>query len=227
MQTDSNSKVSPPCTGSTNQTNALQSRARWLRIMTKVHWISSALCLFGMLFFASTGTMLNNADLFESSEPLVTKHSATLPSVLLVQINDKSATPVQEKTLPDAIRNWVKSSWGISLSAKAIDWRAEEVFVDLKRPGVDAWLSIDRKTGMVQYEAEDRGWVAFFNDLHKGKNAGKLWSWLINLFGIGALIFSFTGLLILQTHAKTRWNIWPITGLGLIVPLLVALLFVH
>lgn len=204
---------------------ALQRRATWLRILMKWHWISSALSLIGMLFFAATGITLNNADTFENPVPVITKHAATLPQDLLSQINAKS--PNQDRAVPESLRTWVRATWGIALSPKSVDWRDEELFIDLKRPGVDAWLSVDRKTGAVQYEADDRGWVAFFNDLHKGKNAGQVWSWLINLLGAGFLVFSITGLLILQVHAKSRWSIWPITGLGLVLPLLALLLFVH
>lgn len=187
----------------------------------KWHWISSALSLIGMLFFAATGITLNNAGYLESSVPAVIQHSATLPPHILLQIN------TQKPALPDSLKAWVRESWGIALAPKSMEWRDEEVFVELKRPGVDASLSIDRKTGVMQYEADDHGWVAFFNDLHKGKNAGPVWGWFINLIGLGCLIFSITGLLILQVHAKSRWSIWPITGLGLVLPLLAVLLFVH
>lgn len=200
---------------------ALQRRAAWVRLLMKWHWISSALSLIGMLFFATTGITLNNAAYLESATPAITRHAATLPAPLLAEVN------AQGQGLPDAVRNWVHTAWGLTLAPKGSEWHDDEVYVDLKRPGVDAWLSIDRKTGAIAYEADDHGWVAFFNDLHKGKNAGPVWGWFINLFGLACLIFSITGLLILQVHAKSRWSIWPVTGLGLVLPLLLILLFVH
>lgn len=204
---------------------ALQRKAAWLKVLMKWHWISSALSLVGMLFFAASGITLNNAEYLENTTPAISKQAGTLPASVLLQLNAQGNS--QSLVLPDDLRAWVQTSWDISLSPKTVERRDDEVFIDLKRPGVDAWLSIDRKTGAVQYEAADRGWVAFFNDLHKGKNAGRVWGWFITLLGIGALIFSLTGLLILQIHAKSRWSIWPVTGLGLVLPLLVILLFVH
>lgn len=204
---------------------ALQRRANWLRLVMKWHWISSALCLVGILFFALSGLTLNNAEYVESTATSVTRHSGTLPADVLAILNTQG--PAAGADLPADLRTWVSSTWGLKLAPKSVDWQTEEVFIDLKRPGVDAWLSIDRRSGMVQYEAADHGWVAFINDLHKGKNAGRVWSWLINLFGVGCLVFSVTGLLILQIHAKSKWTIWPITGLGLILPLILFLLFVH
>lgn len=214
-----------PQTSGSQEYRGLQCRATWLRILTKWHWISSALSLVGMFFFAATGITLNNAEYLERHSPVISKQSAMLPQAILLQINEHGNG--QGIVLPTALRAWLRDACGIALSTNTADWRDDEIFVDLKRPGVDAWLSIDRKTGELQYEATDRGWVAFFNDLHKGKHAGRVWSWFITLFGACCLIFSMTGLLILQIHAKSKWIIWPITGLGLVVPLLVMLLFVH
>lgn len=205
--------------------DAAQRRSAWMRVLLKWHWISSALCLVGMLFFATTGITLNNAAYLESQEATVTRHQGNLPPELLETINAMGNG--QDMALPFTLRTWVDKTWGIRLSPKTTDWQADEVYVDLKRPGVDAWLSIDRRNGAIHYEASDHGWVAFFNDLHKGKNAGPVWNGFITLFGIGCLVFSITGLLILQVHAKGRRSVWPVTGLGLIVPLLLILLFIH
>lgn len=204
---------------------AAQRRSAWMRTLLKWHWISSALCLVGMLFFATTGITLNNAGFFESQTPVLTQHQGSLPTGLLQTINAMGNG--QDKALPDAVQAWIGTAWHVRLSPKTSDWQNDEVYVDLKSPGVDAWLSIDRRTGAIQYESADHGWVAFFNDLHKGKNAGPVWSGFITLLGIGCLVFSITGLLILQVHAQGRWSVWPVTGLGLIVPLLLILLFIH
>lgn len=204
---------------------AAQRRSALMRTLLKWHWISSALCLVGMLFFATTGITLNNAGFFESQTPVLTQHQGSLPTGLLQTINAMGNG--QDKALPDAVQAWIGTAWHVRLSPKTSDWQNDEVYVDLKSPGVDAWLSIDRRTGAIQYESADHGWVAFFNDLHKGKNAGPVWSGFITLLGIGCLVFSITGLLILQVHAKGRWSVWPVTGLGLIVPLLLILLFIH
>lgn len=201
-----------------------QRRAAWMRTLTTWHWVSSAICLIGMLFFAATGITLNNAEYFERQRPAQTHYSGELPPRILQAVNAAESTP---QRLPDSLIDWVKESWDLALSMKAIEWQPDEVYVDLKRPGVDASLTIDRHNGAIEYLADDHGWVAYFNDLHKGKNAGRIWSWLITAFGVGCVVFSITGLLILQIHARSRWQIWPLTGLGFVVPLLLLLLFVH
>ena len=44
---------------------------------------------------------------------------------------------------------------------------------------------------------------------------------------LACLIFSITGLLILKFHAVSRPSTWPLVGLGLVVPALLALLLIH
>ena len=82
-------------------------------------------------------------------------------------------------------------------------------------------------TGEAEHESTDRGWVAYFNDLHKGRNAGPWWSWFIDLFAVAALVFSLSGLFLLQMHARHRPSTWPMVGLGVLLPLLIALLLIH
>jgi len=83
------------------------------------------------------------------------------------------------------------------------------------------------ESGELEYELTDRGWIAYFNDLHKGRHSGEAWSWFIDLFAVACVVFSLTGLLLLQRHAGNRPSTWPLVGLGLVIPLLLALLFIH
>src|SRR3546814_1996679 len=50
----------------------------------------------------------------------------------------------------------------------------------------------------------DRGWIAYLNDLHKGRHTGAAWSWFLDLFAVACLVFSLTGLVLLQMHAGQR-----------------------
>ena len=60
-------------------------RAYWLKTLHQWHWISSAICLLGMLLFAVTGLTLNNASHIESKAVVTTRH-ATLPQDALRQL---------------------------------------------------------------------------------------------------------------------------------------------
>lgn len=204
-------------------------RANWMRQLSLWHWVSSALSLIAMLFFAVTGITLNHAELFENSSAKVVRQSAVLPPAVLAAVNAdaQSAGQTAPDQVPPALRAWLARTWQLALYPKGIERSADEIFIDLKRPGVDASLSIDRHSGAIDYERADRGWAAYFNELHRGRNAGAVWTGFITFFGACCVVFCVTGLLLLQARARQRWNVWPITGLGLIVPLLLMLLFVH
>ena len=94
-------------------------------------------------------------------------------------------------------------------------------------PGSDAWLSIQRADGALEYERTDRGALSWLNDLHKGRNTGTAWSWFIDVFAVACIVFTVTGLFLLQLHARQRRATWPLVLLGLLIPMLLALLFIH
>lgn len=223
----------PPCVFSTAKPSFLsqaaaplsaqQRRGFWLRTLHQWHWISSALCLVGMLLFAITGITLNHAASIEA-KPMVSRRTATVPAALLKSLGTRQDG---NAPLPKVLSDWLEDELDIGLAGRQGEWSAEEVYLSLPRPGGDAWLSLDRASGAVQYEGTDRGWVSLLNDLHKGRNAGTAWSWFIDLFALACLVFCITGLLLLQLHAGQRRMTWPMVGLGLLVPLVLALIFIH
>ncbi|MFQ6685049.1 PepSY-associated TM helix domain-containing protein, partial [Bordetella pertussis] len=107
------------------------------------------------------------------------------------------------------------------------EWSPDELYVSLPRPGGDAWLSIDLQSGELEYERTDRGWIAYLNDLHKGRHTGLAWSWFLDIFAVACLVFSLTGLVLLKMHAGNRAATWPMVGLGVVIPVVLALLFIH
>ncbi len=115
----------------------------------------------------------------------------------------------------------------IDAAGREAEWSGDEIYVSLPRPGGDAWVSLALDSGEVQYEKTTRGWVSYLNDLHKGRNTGRAWSLFLDVFAAACLIFSITGLFLLKLHAGGRMATWPLVGLGLVAPLLLALLFIH
>lgn len=186
------------------------------------HWISSALCLAGMLLFAITGITLNHAAQIES-RPQVENRTAQLPEALHAAL----LAEAPEAGLPDALQAWLEEQLDIRLDGREAEWSDGELYIGLPRPGGDAWLSLDIESGALEYEDTDRGWIAYFNDLHKGRHTGTAWSGFIDIFAAVCVIFSLTGLLLLQRQAQARPTTWPLTGLGLLLPVLLALLFIH
>ena len=200
-----------------------QRRAFWLKHLHRWHWISSAISLVVLLLFSVTGFTLNHAARIEAS-PHVERHAAILPPDLLRPL---AAPHEKSAPVPAPIAAFVAAHTGARIEGRAGDWSDDEVAVSLPRPGGDGWVSIDRGTGEIQYEVTDRGWLAYINDLHKGRNTGAVWSWFIDAFAAACLVFALTGLLLLQLHAGQRRMTWPMVALGLVLPVIVALLFIH
>lgn len=207
----------------------LSQRTYWLKVLHRWHWISSALCLVGMLLFAATGITLNNAALIES-KPQVQSENAQLAPALLEQARSSARNRTgrgDKEPLPAELHDWLAAQWDLNVGARDAEWSDQEIYVSLPRPGGDAWLAIDLESGQVEYEVTSRGWISYLNDLHKGRYTGVAWSWFIDLFGVACLIFSVTGLFLLKLHANARPATWPMVGLGLLAPALLALLFIH
>jgi hypothetical protein len=205
-------------------------RGSWLKTLHRWHWISSAIALFGMLMFAITGITLNHAGAIESS-PQITTRTAAMPAELATllqqQAEEAEAAEEVEQPLPLVARRWLADALDLHLGSAAAEWSADEIYLALPRPGGDAWLRLDLGSQEAEYELTSRGWVAWLNDLHKGRNTGAAWSAFIDIFAIACVVFSITGLLILQVHAANRALVWPMVGLGVVIPAVLILLFIH
>jgi uncharacterized protein len=206
-----------------------QRRAYWLKTLHQWHWISSGMCLIGMLLFSVTGITLNHASQIEAKPEVVTQRKQ-LPATLMSVLAGNSQADKDDKKnapLPPPLQAWVSDSLGLQAGEREAEWTPEEVYLAMPRPGGDAWVRFDRASGEVESEVTDRGWVSYLNDLHKGRHTGLAWSWFIDIFAVAALLFSITGLFILKMHAAQRPSTWPIVALGLVLPLVIALLFIH
>nr|WP_314545907.1 PepSY-associated TM helix domain-containing protein [uncultured Massilia sp.] len=201
-------------------------RALFLRQLHQWHWISSAICLTAMLLFAFTGFTLNHASQIEA-KPEVVRQKATLPAPLRTQLETFAAAhPDAKLPLPAELSNWAEATFPVDVRGVRAEWSEEDAYVALPRPGGDAWLRIGAD-GQAEYEKTDRGWISWLNDMHKGRNAGTAWSWFIDIFAIACVVFCMTGFLIMKYHAANRPSTWPVIGFGIVLPALIALLFVH
>ena len=202
---------------------AQQRRGFWLRQLHQWHWISAAICLVAMLLFSITGITLNHATSIEAT-PTISTGKATMPASVLKTLGTREEG---HAPLPQTAVGWLNDALPLRVGEQPAEWSMDEVYIALPRAGGDGWISIDRATGAVEYERTDRGWVSYLNDLHKGRNTGAAWRWFIDIFAVACLVFTVSGLFLLQIHARQRRSTWPWVALGLVLPALIALLFVH
>jgi len=213
-----------PATANARTSSMNGTRAFWLKQLHRWHWISAGLSLAGMLLFAITGITLNHAAQIPA-EPVTVETTATLPAPLLARLADFPAETTDP--MPDAVARWAATELKAPVAGLATETAPDEIYVALKGPGTDGWLTIDRATGEAVRETTTRGWVAYLNDLHKGRDTGPVWSWFIDVFAAACVVFAVTGLTLLWLHAKNRASTWPLVGLGVAVPVVIALIFIH
>lgn len=174
--------------------------------------------------FAITGITLNHAGQIVA-EPTIITLQAELPVELIEKL--KAVEEEESAPLPVEVATWLSQQFPKSIGARPATWSEDEVYLSMSGPGVDAWMSIDRETGDVEFESTQRGWISYLNDLHKGRNTGAGWKLFIDLFAVATLVFCLSGLFLLYYYARQRKMTWPLVGLGLVLPVLLALLLIH
>jgi uncharacterized protein len=188
------------------------------RTMHLWHWISAAVCFAALILFTVTGITLNHAAAFDAA-PEIRNGSETAPAAVLTAL----APGVSEQGVPPPVLDWAQSALDIPLGSATPEWSEEELYLSAPGPGRDAWVSIDRASGAARFETTDRGWLAYFNDLHKGRNTGIVWIIFIDLVAAACLFFALTGLVLLWIQARQRKSTWPLVtgGVGLVVALMI------
>lgn len=215
-----------PANISTHAKKRMKKKSNFWKKQARIwHWISGAVCLVGMLLFSFTGITLNHAADIPATPETVT-YTMTLDGAGFSALAEQPEDGMTEQLPLETIRA-LRSGIGVNASGREAEWTDIDVYVGLPRPGGDAWLAIDRETGVVEYERTTRGTISWLNDLHKGRNTGTVWFWFIDIFSVAAILFCLTGLWLLQIHAGKRAITWPLTIAGLVVPAVLAIFFIH
>jgi len=198
-------------------------RMRVYRTTHLLHWISAAVCFAALMLFTVTGITLNHASAIGST-PSVTTREAEMPEALRAELGPEV---VADAPVPATVAEWLEREFGVTAEKSAVEWSDEELYLSAPGPGRDAWVSIDRASGAVKFESTDRGWVAYFNDLHKGRNTGLVWTIFIDVVAAACLFFSLTGLILLQIQARQRPSTWPLVVGGTFLVFAIMIFFVH
>src|SRR5689334_900001 len=198
-------------------------RMQLYRTMHLWHWISAAVCFAALALFTVTGITLNHADAI-SARPAVSRGTAQLPDALRMKLAKGSA---ESPAPPTYISSWAEDAFKLSLRDATAEWSEEELYISAPGPGRDAWVSIDRASGVAKFESTNRGWLAYFNDLHKGRNTGITWKIFIDVVAAAVLFFSITGLLLLWIQARQRKSTWPLVGGGIFLVTALMIFFAH
>jgi len=162
--------------------------SRWLHIYLSM--VSFAI----LFFFAATGLTLNHVEWFTSQQKTVQLRGKMQPQWL--QGDVKRLETVEYLRNTHAIHGALKDF-------RVDDGQCEVAF---KGPGYEADALIERATGNYELTETRMGFFAVLNDLHKGRDSGRVWSAVIDV-SAGLMTFvSLSGLMLIFFLQRKRFS---------------------
>ena len=76
--------------------------------------------------------------------------------------------------------------------------------ISFNGPGYTADVFVNREDGSYEIAETKTGIWGVLNDLHKGRDTGKAWAWVIDISAVLMVIVSLTGLMMLFFLKKKR-----------------------
>lgn len=159
---------------------------RWLHIYT------SMVSLIVVLFFAGTGVTLNHPDWLvgERTEEV----TGTLPAAW------KTANGIDWLVVSEHLR----AKYGVRGTVADRTEDERQAALAFRAPGYSADAYVDVRKGSYRLTVSYQGAIGMVNDLHRGRDAGRAWAWLIDVAGVFLVLLSLTGLGLLFYLRKVR-----------------------
>jgi len=176
-----------------NKNSGVKRKGAFNRLMRVAHTYSAMWVLLLLLFFSVTGITLNHPEWQSQLGATQSISVYPLPETLRTW-----PTVAEQATYTDALATWL-----LGQGVKAVSWQSrfdsDEFTLELnfKRPAGYALAIVDFKHQEIELEQKFSGYLALLNDLHKGRDSGLLWRWLIDITAIACLFFALTGFYLL------------------------------
>jgi hypothetical protein len=157
--------------------------SRWLHIYGSM--ISFAI----VFFFSITGITLNHPDYF-AGELKTSQEKGKLDSNW---VNNKDTNKIAKLEIVEFLRK------NYHISAAVSEFRIDEAqcTISFKGPGYAADAFINRENGTYELTLLRAGLVGIMNDLHKGRDTGSKWSWVIDISAILLVLVSVSGMILI------------------------------
>ncbi len=179
---------------------------RWAGLARWLHLYLSVVSFAIVLFFAVTGLTLNHADWFDDAARTIDAKGKLNP----VWVAGTDTATVNKLAIVEYLRSTHQLKGSVS------EFRSDnrQCSVSFRGPGYTADVFVDRPAGTYQLTETRLGLVAVMNDLHKGRDTGRGWAWVIDVAAVFMTLVSITGLLLLLVLKKRRvsggW--WLVAG---------------
>lgn len=186
-------------------------KARWLPALVRwIHIYASLAGLFAILFFSLTGLTLNHPDWTLGQRRVKSEGRGNVDASWV-------APSVAEDKL-DRLR--LVEHFRATAGARGLleDFRVDDAELTLSFQGPASSLEfvIDRATGAFRFTGQSEGWVAWINDLHKGRHTGRTWALLIDVSAVVLVLVSVSGLALLLYLRRRRFSGLLTTAAGVL-----------
>jgi hypothetical protein len=182
--------------------------SRWLHIYLSM--VSFAI----LFFFAVTGLTLNHQQWFAKQQKTAQYRG---------QVDAKwLGANVAKLEIAEYLRSRHKLSGAVN-EFRVDDGQAS---VSFKAPGYEASVFLDRQTGSYDVTETRMGLAAILNDLHKGRDSGKAWGWLIDASAVFMTFVSVSGIVLLLFLQKRRFSGLMAGTVGVVLCYIIYLLWV-
>ena len=190
----------------------IASSSRWLHIYL------SMVSFFILLFFAITGLTLNHTEWFADQQTTRTIKG----DVNTNWVKGKDSNTVAKLEIVEFIRK--QHAIGGEMSEFTTD--EFQCTISFSGPGYSADVFVNREDGSYEISETRSGLFGIINDLHKGRDSGKAWKWLIDISAILMTIVSLSGLVMLFFLKKKRVAGLLLILVGTVICLLVYMIWV-
>ena len=187
---------------------------RWLvKWARTVHLYTTLFALALILFFASTGFMLNHEDWFSPAEPYRTERKGTI-------------APVVEAARQARRRGSAAEDFGAIGAMETFEDEEDRVRVVFKRPGTQVTAEVMKEDGATEVTHDTRGFAGVVLDLHRGKTTGTAWSLVIDAVCVVLFAIAATGLVMWGTlRGRGRYGL-AVVALGIVTGFAIYFAFV-
>lgn len=187
--------------------------SRWLHIYLSM--VSFAI----VLFFSVTGLTLNHPTWLGGDKQVNVKNKGQLN---VNWVNNPDTNKVAKLEIVEFLRTTHQVKGAVS------EFRIDdvEITVSLKGPAYSCDAFIDRESGAYEVSEIKMGIVAVMNDLHKGRDSGSGWSWIIDISAVFLILVSLSGLILLCFIKKKRLAGFITAFIGLLICYLIYVIFV-
>jgi hypothetical protein len=166
--------------------SAALNRGAVFRLSRMLHAYLSAFAFLGLIFFSATGILLNHPEWFENYRPVERSTTVTLSPADL-------ATAKASKDQARALAAAISAKTPLAGAFSSGDIEGREALIRMEGPKGSSDIDVDLQSGRADIKVARASLTAVIQDLHRGKNSGAAWRFVIDAAGYIVIALSLIG----------------------------------